>query len=174
VAIIAMHTNLDCAPAARNMLLEPVGFEYTAPLHPHNGVSLGQLARPVADNDGITLGELAARYAASFGRVAKVWGSPSLSVNTLAACSGGAGEVVYDVIAAGADCFVVGELAYHEVLELVQAGVGVIELGHDVSELPYRGHLRTALIDAGFPANDIVTVEATASWWAPEQGEVGK
>jgi putative NIF3 family GTP cyclohydrolase 1 type 2 len=167
VALLNLHTNLDCAPSAANMLLEPVGLEYTAPLRAHGTGSLGQIARLADGRAYIELGELANAYRERFGAVAKVWGDPAKPVFTVAACSGGAGEVVGEVIAAGVDCFITGEIRHHEALYLSDEGIALIELGHDISELPYRYELKDALVAAGFSANDIVILEPTATWWQP-------
>jgi len=204
VSLIAMHTNLDCAPAAAGLLLDPVGYEYVSPLMPHGqaGAGLGQLGIPRLQGSGergpislqnsgervlaslhssgaedsahlrsdaervpISLQELARRYGQAFGAVAKAWGEPSMSIYKLAACPGGAGEVVKEVIASGADCFVTGEVRYHEALELAAAGVALIELGHDRSELPFRFYLRDALMSAGIPEDCIHVIEPLVSWW---------
>ncbi len=196
VALLNMHTNLDCAPVAANMLLEPVGLEFMAPLRPHGSGSLGHLAR-VADAEVafgraqgavfnkdvvydpkkysststykkyVLLGDLAQRYKRHFGNVAKVWGDPNKPIFTVAVCSGGAGEVVAEVIAAEVDCFVTGEVRHHEAMYLADADVSLIELGHDVSELPYRNILQKTLVDAGFPNCDIVVLSPSATWWHP-------
>ena len=167
VALLSLHTCLDCAPSTANMLLEPVGFVYASPLRAHGTGSLGQIARLPDSCDFIPLGKLAERYRHSFGGVAKVWGDPDKPVFSVAACSGGAGEVVAEVIAAGVDCFVTGELRHHEALYLSDSNIALIELGHDISELPYRFHLRDALVAGGFPASDIIVLEPSATWWQP-------
>jgi dinuclear metal center YbgI/SA1388 family protein len=176
VALLNMHTNLDCAPVAASMLLEPVGLEYTAPLRPHGTGSLGQLAKPKTTNTAtgaagkeyLLLGELAERYRQSFGSVAKVWGDTDKPIFTVAACSGGAGEVVSEAIAASVDCFVTGEVRHHEALYLADAGISLIELGHDNSELPYRNILQDTLVAAGIAYCDIVVLSPSAVWWQPD------
>jgi putative NIF3 family GTP cyclohydrolase 1 type 2 len=191
VALIAMHTNLDCAPVAREMLLEPVGFCYCAPLSlpseldsqlraPGSNVpdpralavgaepvaALGQLGTPKPDDgEAVSLRELASRYRTAFGAVAKVWGSPEKPVKLLATCSGAGGSLVQRVISLGADCYVTGEVAYHEALELAAAGVALIELGHDRSELPYRFTLRDALAAGGFEPSALHVLDPTTVWW---------
>jgi putative NIF3 family GTP cyclohydrolase 1 type 2 len=167
IALLALHTNLDCAPSAAEMLLEPVGFEYAAPLKANGAGSLGQIARPANGREAVTLEELAGAYQQAFGAVAKVWGDPAKSLSTIAACSGGASEVVSEVVQAGVDCFVTGELRHHEAVWLADEDIALIELGHDVSELPYRFELQKALIAAGFPPDDIVILEPSAVWWQP-------
>ncbi|MDR3052250.1 MAG: Nif3-like dinuclear metal center hexameric protein [Coriobacteriales bacterium] len=204
VALINMHTNLDCAPSAADMLLAPVGLEYLAPLQPSNKtasgalpsdkgspsrteprgdadsessqraaspvcpvVSLGQIARPANGQAHISLETLAGNYKAAFGQVAKVWGDPARPLFKVAVCSGGAGEVVAEVIASGVDCFVTGEVRHHEALYLMDAGITLIELGHDTSELPYRYKLQEALTQAGFANTDLSILKPTATWWQP-------
>jgi dinuclear metal center YbgI/SA1388 family protein len=182
VALINMHTNLDCAPEAASMLLDPVGLEYLAPFLPHNGKpytpdnapvkpvapvpSLGQIARPIArpERHFITLGDLAHNYATAFGNVAKVWGDPERPLFTVAVCSGGGSSLVQDAINAEVDCYVTGELRHHEELWLADEGVSVIELGHDISELPYRYILAETLEKSGVPHPDIAILEPTATW----------
>ncbi|MDR2108564.1 MAG: Nif3-like dinuclear metal center hexameric protein [Coriobacteriales bacterium] len=224
VAVIAMHTNLDAAPRAREMLLAPVGYRYAAPLQLINAekdaplvardplahlASLGQLAVPVAaapaapehkrdeehkrdvplcagqQHKGVrpfcapavptaavapTLAELAGRCVAAFGAVAKVWGDPELPVAQLAVCSGAGGGVLAEVVAAAADCFLTGELHHHEAIALTAQGIAAIELGHDLSELPYRSYIAAALRETGFAEADIVVLEPSASWWTPDAG----
>lgn len=167
VALLSLHTCLDCAPVAADMLLKPVGLTFLAPLRAHGTGGLGQIACPSRDKEYVLLGELARDYKQSFGRVAKVWGDADKPVFKVAVCSGGAGEVVEEAIAAGVDCFVTGELRHHEALYLLDCGVALIELGHDVSELPYRYYLREALVLGGFDAADIVILEPSAVWWQP-------
>jgi dinuclear metal center YbgI/SA1388 family protein len=167
VSLLAMHTNVDCAPSAASMLLEPVGLQYDAPLRAHGTGSLGQLAEPAGDRTYIELKELASSYKQKFGRVAKVWGDPTKPIFKAAACSGGASEVVEEVVQAQVDCFITGELRHHEALYLQDENIALIELGHDVSELEYRFHLQNALVQAGFPYGDTVILEPTAVWWQP-------
>jgi len=170
VSLLSVHTCLDCAPSAANTLLTPVGLEYLAPLRAHGSGSLGQITRPGFERDFIPLKELAENYQHSFGNVAKVWGDPNKPIRRVAVCSGGASEVVQEVIAAGVDCFVTGEVRHHEALYLADSNIALIELGHDISELPYRYHLQDALIAADFPATDILILQPSAQWWQPGIG----
>ena len=78
--------------------------------------------------------------------------------------------MVPEVLAAKVDCFITGELRHHEALYLSDEGIALIELSHDVSELPYRAHLENALIHAGFDSSLLVVLEPTATWQQP--GEV--
>jgi len=188
VSLIAMHTNLDSAPVAKGLLLEPVGFSYTAPLSlpqeteedlgrvdktvdipeayaatPELLPSLGQLGEP--REEALSLGQLVCRYRDAFGAVAKAWGNPDKVISSLACCSGAGGSLVQRVINSGADCYVTGEVAYHEALALDSAGIALIELGHDRSELPYRNYLFDALLAAGIDESLLHILGPAASWW---------
>ncbi|NLG10592.1 MAG: Nif3-like dinuclear metal center hexameric protein [Coriobacteriaceae bacterium] len=182
VALIAMHTNVDCSPRTAEMLLTSVGFNYLAPLQPLRElkpqsssdaesqsagnpiVSLGQLGVS-AEGKALTLDELASRYRQAFGQVARVWGEKGKLISKVATCSGSGGDLLANVLNSDADCYVTGELRYHEALALTEAGVALIELGHDISELPYRDYLQSALLQAGFPAERMMVVGPAASWW---------
>ncbi len=59
-------------------------------------------------------------------------------------------------------------MKYHSALELSQAGLAVIELGHDASELPLTAVLAEALDRAGVPPEAIVLVDQSDNWWYPE------
>lgn len=59
-------------------------------------------------------------------------------------------------------------MKYHSALELSQAGLAVIELGHDVSELPLAAVLAEALMGAGVPDERIVMIDQSENWWYPE------
>ena len=189
VSLITMHTNLDCAPVAKEMILGPAGFSYTAPLSlpketeaelitvgrtvstpealaatPELMPSMGQLGVPT-EQESVSLGQLVSSYKEVFGAVAKVWGDPNKAIKTLACCSGGGGALIQRVINTDADCYVTGEVAYHEALALAGADVALIELGHDRSELPYRYYLYNALLALGAEESTLCVLDPTASWW---------
>ena len=57
------------------------------------------------------------------------------------------------------DCIICGEVKYHDAVELVERGICIIELGHDVSELPLCEVLKNALVDCGIENKDIVMID---------------
>lgn len=57
------------------------------------------------------------------------------------------------------DCVVCGEIKYHDALEIRQRGICVIDLGHDVSELPLCEVLKNSLVECGVPKKDIIMIE---------------
>lgn len=56
------------------------------------------------------------------------------------------------------DCIICGEIKYHDALEIRQLGICVIDLGHDVSELPLCNVLKNALVDCGVAKKDIIMI----------------
>lgn len=56
------------------------------------------------------------------------------------------------------DCLICGEIKYHDALSLSQAGICILDLGHDVSELPLVGPLVRALCECGVNKNDIILI----------------
>lgn len=134
-----------------------------------NRAALGALARP-ENGRGTTVGELAERAARSFGVVPRVWGAPERPVARIATATGSAGSLIGDVVKAGADVLVAGEVRYHDALRALGAGLAVIELGHDVSELPLVDLLEEAILTA-VPNVPHVRVCERRSWWMPAIGE---
>ena len=68
-----------------------------------------------------------------------IFGAASFSlgdkkVKSVFLCPGSGGGLTEEVLAGGADCFITGECSYHNVLDLRHRDVGVITLGHDLSE----------------------------------------
>ena len=187
ISLIAMHTNLDCAPIARELLLGPAGFSYESPLSlpseadkdllvlgklaeiPRDSAdkpvpALGQIGKPRGEA-AVALHIIAERYKEAFGAVAKAWGDPDKPITSLATCSGGGGSLIWRVINSGADCYVTGEFAYHEALELAAADIALIELGHDRSELPYRFVLYDTLLARGYETSMLHVLDPIAGWW---------
>ncbi|MDR1253789.1 MAG: Nif3-like dinuclear metal center hexameric protein [Oscillospiraceae bacterium] len=52
------------------------------------------------------------------------------SVKTVALCSGGAGEFIFEAISKHVDAYVTGEIKHHEILEAVKNDITVVDAGH--------------------------------------------
>ena len=173
VALIDLHTALDVSKQAQTTLPGLLGLEYDGRLletiDGSDDKGYGQVCSvPSADGSPDTLGRLAARCVSVFGKTSKVWGDPDSKVRTCATILGSAGDVARAALDAGLDCVVCGEVRYHDALELSQAGMGIIELGHDVSELPLVAVLAEAVVDAGIPVEDIIMIDQSDNWSVPE------
>jgi len=134
-----------------------------------NAARLGMLCATPAPT---TLGELARVAASEYGCTPRVWGSAEADVNRVATATGSAGSLVGQVISSGADVLVAGEVRYHDALEAVASGVGVIELGHDVTEWPLVALLENAVRSlSGLPDTAVHVLPADRGWWTPAERE---
>ena len=57
-------------------------------------------------------------------------------IRTVSLACGAAGEYLKDAIRQGADCFITGEMRYHDCLRAASANIGVLLPGHHASERP--------------------------------------
>lgn len=172
VALMCFHTTLDvCEPAAQ-VLPGMLGLSFTgkvvSPSCAEGMRGYGQLSRVRAEDAPLSLAAFAARCLSVFGRVPRVWGDPDRVLKSVVTATGSAGPVGRDALKAGADCLVCGEIKYHEALDLSQAGLCVVELGHDVSELPLVAVLAQALVGLGFAEDRIVLIDQGSNWWTPD------
>lgn len=173
VALMDFHTALDVSPAAARVLPGMLGLRFTGrfaePAEGSRRKGYGQVC-DVPESDGApeTLARLAARCTAVFGRAPRVWGKPDAPVKRAVTTTGSAGATARAALAAGADVIICGELKYHDALELSQAGLAVIELGHDGSELPLVAVLAEACARVGVPDDRIVLLDQTENWCYPE------
>lgn len=173
IALMNFHTCLDFSKDAQIALpsilgLRPTG-ELLEPLETFDIKGYGTICEtPQEDGAPITLGTLASRCLSILGRSPKVWGSGNKEIRKVAVAQGSASSIVDAAYEKHMDCVICGEMHYHDALNLSQAGVGIIELGHDVSELPLVAVLGKAVADAGVPKSDIMIVEHPEYWTYPE------
>ena len=171
VAIMSFHTALDSSILGNHMLPKMLSLEATGLLHalPHDEAKgYGTLCAFSKREDGMTLGQLGARCLSVFGRPPRVWGDFSKKLHVVATCNGSANSIVEECANAGIDCLVCGELGYHHALELAQAGIFVIELGHDVSELPFIATLAATIEHVGVDKKRITLLDQSTNWSCPE------
>lgn len=129
---------------------------------------MGALCSPAAP---LTLEELAVAASASFGITPRVWGDPGATLTRVATATGSAGSLIGDVLASGAQALVAGEVRYHDALDALEAGLCIIELGHDVSEWPLVSLLYRAVAGIeGLDPKSLHVLESKPSWWTPQQG----
>jgi dinuclear metal center YbgI/SA1388 family protein len=118
--------------------------------------------------DGMSLRGLATLAAGTFNVTPTVWGDPDASIAKVATATGSAGSLIGDVLASGATVLVAGEVRYHDALDAVEAGLAVIELGHDVSEWPLVSLLEEAVRSVeGIDPALVHVLPATPGWWTP-------
>ena len=170
VALMNFHTALDVSADAARMLPGLLGLNLQSIVCPvvEEGRGYGQLCAPRAQDAPFTLRSMAARCLSVFGRPARVWGSLDRSLESIVTCTGSAGDLVQLCVQAGYDCLICGELRYHSALSACEAGLCIIELGHDVSELPFCAVLAAAVASLGYPESSITILDQSNNWTTPE------
>lgn len=171
VSVMSFHTALDASTIAQTMLPGILGLTFAEVLCPLDGrpeKGYGQVCTDTRE-EALTLGQLATRCQEAFGRPARVWGSPETVLNRVCTFTGSLGDFGANALDAGIDCIVCGEVKYHAALDLSQAGMCILDLGHDVSELPFAGILAEELAACGLPKKDVVVLDQDRNWISSEQ-----
>lgn len=136
LSLIAAHTNWDAAPGGSNdALMRAAGFD--------RGVT-GEGFLRTADVD-LMPDALVEQLSSRLRTQALFFGDRSRPVRRIACCSGSGGSELGAAAAAGADCFLTGEMKHHALLEAMQLGVRVALVGHGRSEEPAADALNRAL-----------------------------
>lgn len=160
VSVISMHTNLDKSSIAMSYLAELLGFEWQGRLEEPHGFGA------LMDAQGTSFDELAKRCADVFSCQPILWepaSSSTLDIHRMVFCSGSTGDLGELAIAQQLDCIICGECGYHKCLELNEAGIGVILLGHDASEVPFA-QLLSNIISEAAPNSCIHVLEEPRRW----------
>ena len=123
------------------------------------GLGIGR----ICSIEHIELDVLAQRCNDAFKTRSRVWGVGNTSISQIATCSGSAGgsDISAACINNGVDCLICGEIGYHDALSLAEAGVNIVELGHDASELPFSQTLAACAVDAGVAKDNVFILDQT-------------
>ena len=174
VALANWHTALDVSAPAQSMLPGMLRLKPSAVLEPlarDESLGYGQICA-IDASEGLTLGDLSARCMAVFGRAPRVWGAMDTSLSTVCTWTGGAGDAASECVKRGIDVLVCGEVKYHAALEASQQGLCIIELGHDVSELPFARILAESCARVGVAREKITLLDQNDAWQHPETRRV--
>lgn len=115
-----------------------------------------------------TLGALVGLVERMFGVKPRVWGPSEREIRTVATATGSAGSLVPSAITSGAQVFVAGEVRYHDACRARDAGVAVIDIGHDTSEWPLVPILAEAVRSTPGLADTSTIVDSPETlWWTP-------
>lgn len=174
VSLMAFHTSLDVSVPAQRVLPRLLNLEFqkvVLPLAHAAKKGYGQLCL-LGQGEALSLGQLAARCTSVFARPPRVWGEFNRSMKRVVTAAGAAGEVGRAALRMQADCLVCGEIKYHEALDLSLAGLSIIDLGHDTSELPLISVLAEAVGHSGVPDERVMVIDQRDSWAYPETHRV--
>lgn len=167
VSLVNCHTNLDRAPEGADALPAVLGLEMVGPLEEVGPDATRPQAGRLCDAaEGTTLGSLVELVRERIGVRPRVWGDPAGTVRTIGIAPGSVGSLVEAALAAGCDVLLTGELRYHGSLAALDAGLAVIEAGHDATEWPLtRALAGIARETIGLGPDDVVLDEFICPWW---------
>lgn len=145
MAVISMHTNMDCAENGINQrLAEMLGFSDITVLEDKTG--LGRIGN--IEKCGFY------EYAKKVKDILhtpflKVSGDANRMIERVAVGSGACSDVLPDAIAKGADLLITGDVKYHIAIEAVQSGINIIDAGHYPTEVIVTEMFEEILKDSG-------------------------
>jgi len=124
---------------------------------------IGTLLKPVrlADLWEGFLKQLTEKYGHDFSSV-RLAGEPDRKIKKIAILNGSGSSFVAKAAFKGADLYITGEIGYHNVLDCLESGMAVGELGHFLSEIPMI-HALYDYIRADRTMNDVELVISAAS-----------
>lgn len=144
---ISAHTCFDCADGGVNDVLCEL-----LSLTECRGVESCECAVPMARiGKSRTLSpEMFARMVAGKLQTTVRFVDGGKPISTVAVCGGAGMSFIDDVIAAGADAYVTGDISHHEMLDAKEKGITVVAAGHFETEYPSMDSLRKK-INEKFP-----------------------
>ena len=179
IAVIAAHTNVDVDEVARRYWGDKLGFEHAGPLPALVTELMGMPTSKNVDDlaasepygemwrigKPVTLNALAVLVAEAAGCSVKVYGGGETLLETAVTATGSGGGRIAEAQVAGVDVIISGEFGYHAALGAVESGMCLIELGHDVSELPLVNLIRNAISLGTDISDDLLYLEDRPALW---------
>lgn len=168
IALINLHTALDVSKDAQQVLPSMLGLvqnHVLCPIDSSEDKGYGQVCH---SDEALSLEQFAARCVSVFNRIPRVWGRPMAKMKTIVTATGSGGSLFEACLNQGIDCLICGEVRYHDALAAAEAGLCIIELGHDVSELPLAAVLAAACEQVGISKDCITILDQSGNWWTPE------
>ena len=93
----------------------------------------------------------------------KVYGNPDSMVKCAAVCTGSGKSMIKDVIKAGADVYVTGDIDHHTGIDTVAQGLALIDAGHYGTEYIFMDAMKKELTQA-FPELKISCAEVKSPY----------
>jgi putative NIF3 family GTP cyclohydrolase 1 type 2 len=169
IALVNCHTNLDRAPEGADALPSLLGLEMTGPLEPtSDDPAIPRMGRVCVAPAGMTLKMLATLVGQRLGVRPRVWGAPDAPLGRIAVAQGSGRSLLPAAAACGCDAVLTGELRYHDAHAALEAGLLIVEAGHDATEWPLTRALAGIAETAPGLTSGSVTVDdgAYPSWIA--------
>lgn len=153
---ISAHTCFDCAEGGVNDVLCEI-----LSLSECRGIESGECVLPMArigNNSCEMTSEFFARFVARRLQTTVRFVDSGKPVSRVAVCGGAGMSFIDEVIAAGADAYVTGDISHHEMLDAKEKGISVVAAGHFETEYPAMAALQKRL-DEKFPELETVLLK---------------
>ena len=136
VAVWSSHTAWDSAQGGINdQLASMLELSEVRPLLPNDEVPGAGTGRMGVAPPGVRVATLAAHLSAALGAAgAHIAGDPNRDAGTVGIVCGSGGDMLGDLLAAGCETLVTGEIRLHSACEAAGSGLAVIAVGHHASE----------------------------------------
>ena len=129
ISVIGAHTNWDKAPGGVGDSLA-AALELTNVENADDYVRVGTLPSPM------TAEEFAAHVQKKLRIIPRCYAPCDGMITRVAAAGGAYGEGYFAALSAGAQAYVVGEVAHHELLDASERGLMICDAGHHATEWP--------------------------------------
>lgn len=165
IPYFAMHTNYDILGMA-DLSAEYLGLTDTKVLsvtYEENGDVQG-FGRVGKIPEKMSLGAYACRVKEALGlHDVKVYGNLEKEVETAAVCTGSGKSMIREVLKAGADVYVTGDIDHHTGIDTVAEGLAVIDAGHYGTEYIFMDAVKKELEEV-FPKLRISCAEVRSPY----------
>ena len=152
IAVISMHTNLDCAPGGVNdVLARRLGLHNIEVLE--DGETAGLIRMGEVEEQ--ELAEFAAFVKAGLRCPGLRYAQGGRPVRRVAVGGGACGDFIRRAAAAGCDTFVTADLKYHQFQDAALLGINLLDAGHFETEDPVCDVLAQRL-SARFPELEVL------------------
>lgn len=156
ISAICAHTNLDLAEdcGVNTCLANALQLQNVRHI-PSIAMAVGTLGHPLSGKD------FAAYVKHRLACTGLRYSQHTQKIQTVAVSGGSGGDNIFEAVNQGADAFVTGEIKHHLILEAVNAGVMVVDVGHYKSENVVITPLWQKLSSAFAAVQFIVSAEHT-------------
>ena len=167
ISVYSSHTNLDSAKGGLNdILMGLLGLKETNILEAVPGESEAGIGRIASLEKPVTLSAIIDRVKESLDLdVIRFSGDENKVISKLAAITGSGQSFFCAAVREGADCIVTGDTTYHNVSDLREEGIAVIDAGHYGTEWPalkmFSKWLQNRIAEMGFE-NSVVVAESNS------------
>lgn len=145
IALFAMHTNFDSVKRGLGDLFldKIVETENRVPLE---GADENGIGRCADLKNGILFRDLLGRIKRQFHlRTVRYIGEEKREIHRIAVCNGGGAEFIYRAKELGADCFVTGDIKYHQARFAYENDMALVEVPHYNAEFIFCPYVKQIL-----------------------------